>query len=235
MVRTSIVFSLFILLIVTILSFTFSEGYVSGEIENNIVKPISKAAELFVQQATKIPEPEIVQNPITVQTTLPKIDPEIEKNNAFYKATNQAHQHFAEGNFSAVLEDATNALGNAITDKDKAIAHYWLGLGYYRQGDLVKAESEEKMAIVLDPKYAAPYVTLSGINMNRGDYVKGLALAQKAQEIDPKYPWVYNNQGIALVMLGRKNEGLEMFRKAIQLAPDSYIFKDNLTRAQEVD
>ncbi len=67
--------------------------------------------------------------------------------------------------------------------------------------------------------------------MDKADYLQALELANRCQELDPTYPWAYNNQGIALVVLGRKAEGVGLIRKAIQLAPDSYVFKDNLTRA----
>jgi tetratricopeptide (TPR) repeat protein len=232
MLRASIFFGFLLALIAGVFYYTVRIGIKTGELRTRIIDPIESATEVFAEQAAKIPQSDIT--PIPFPTIIPQVKPDAQmiKKNIYIKAINSAYNNWAEGKDVVVVEQAKIALENATENKDKATAHYWLGLGYYRQGDMKKAELEEDAAITLDINYAAPYTTLSAISMSKGDYLLALTLAQKAEKLDPTYPWAYNNQGIALVELGRKSEGITMFKKAIQLAPDSYIFKDNLTRAE---
>jgi tetratricopeptide (TPR) repeat protein len=235
MIRASLIFSYLIVLLFVVIGSTVYYGIQTGEIRTKIINPIKSAAISF-SQAALIPESNISPPPMpTLIPIKPKVDPAIVKRNTYNQAINTAHNSWAEGKDSVVINKAAEALENAQTDEEKAVAHYWLALGNYRQGNDTVAEKEDNLALTLDPKYAAPYTTLSAISMNKGDYQKALTLAQKAAVLDPTYPWAYNNQGIALVELGRKAEGLEMFRKAIKLSPDSYIFKDNLNRAEQAD
>ena len=235
MLRVSLIFILSLYVIILAIGLTVYTGIRSGEIQTKIVTPLKTAADLFVQQASKIPDTLSVPPPQATGTAKNyRDDPTLIRRNSYMKAINTAYMKFSEGDQATVIQMATEALTYADTNEEKAVAHYWIGLGKYRQGDIRTAEEEENEAIRLKPDYAAPYTTLSAISMEKRDFLTSLALAQKSAELDPNYPWAYNNQGIALVQLGRKAEGLEMFRKAIRLAPDSYIFKDNLTRAENV-
>lgn len=154
-------------------------------------------------------------------------------NPEFSNLTHQTQYLFGSGRYDDALKTAQQALMLAKTDKEKAIAHYWIGLMYYRKNDPQRSESELKLTLELNPNYAASYVTLAAISMDKNDYPQALAYAQKAVELDPQYAWGYNGLGLALVGLGRKEEGINALKKAVELAPDSYIFRDNLTRVQQ--
>jgi tetratricopeptide (TPR) repeat protein len=235
MVRATVIFFLFILLIISIATETIYFGIQSGELETKIVNPIKSAVITFVTQAAKIPE--VIATPMPLPTLAHidyQNDPALVRKNSFNKAINAAYMAYADGDTARVIQKGTEALSLADVNTDKAVAHYWIGLGKYRNGQIDEAKKEELQAVELYPGFAGPYVTLSAVAMDRGDFLTALTLAQKAEQYDPNYAWAYNNQGIALVELGRKEEGFEKFRKAIQLEPDSYVFKDNLTRAQNL-
>lgn len=151
----------------------------------------------------------------------------------FSDGVNQTKLLWESGKYQESLDKSQLILKEASTDKDKAIAHYWIGLSRYKLQDYNNAESQLKLALELYPDYAAPYVTLAAIEIDtRSNFSKALEYANKCVELDPKYAWCYNSKGLALVQLGQKDEGIKALEQAILLAPDSYVFCDNLTRVK---
>ncbi|KKR51209.1 MAG: TPR Domain containing protein [Candidatus Curtissbacteria bacterium GW2011_GWA1_40_16] len=164
--------------------------------------------------------------------------PKITNNTSSIEVSNlfrEASKNFAEGKYSLQLESANKALNKSTTDKERAIAYYWKGLAEYKlaSSDKTQAQQDLTEATRLDSTYAAPYVTLSAIEMDSGNFQGGLTLAQKCATLDPKYAWCENNIGLALFYLGQKQEGIKHLEKAVQISPDTLVFRDNLNRARQ--
>lgn len=157
----------------------------------------------------------------------------VEQPSLVYSHFLAAHSYFVNGEYKKQLDEAQIALTLATTASDKAIAHYWIGLAYFKLNDMAQAETHLLQAVALDPKYAGPYVTLSAIQSTSGNFQKGLEYALKCQELDPKYAWCENSIGLALNGLGKKNEGIVHLQKAVSLDPDTLVFQDNLTRMKQ--
>lgn len=144
-----------------------------------------------------------------------------------------AHSYFVNGDYKKQLGEAQLALGLSTTNEDKAIAHYWIGLAYFKLNDMAQAETHLLQAVSLNTKYAGPYVTLSAIQSTNGNFQKGLEYALKCQSLDPKYAWCENNIALSLNGLGRREEALVHLQKAVSLDPDTFVFQDNLTRMKQ--
>jgi len=149
-----------------------------------------------------------------------------------YQKILAAKNDWAEGNYNLTLTDAQAALALAGSDEEKAYAHYWMGVAYYKLNNPDKAVSEENLSLQLLPKNSAPYVTLAAIELDANNASKALGYAQSAVAIDPNYGWAQNAYGMSLILNGRKEEGIAALKKANQLDPNNYVFKLNLTRAQ---
>lgn len=156
-----------------------------------------------------------------------------DQRNQYYVDITETKNLWNAGRYQEALDRANKALPNAGTNEDKAVTHYWIGLINYKQQNSSVAESELKLALELFPNYAAPYVTLSAIEMDKGNFQKSLEYAQKCVNLDKKYAWCHNNIGLSLMYLGKKEEGIKELEQAVSLAPDSYVFRDNLTRAKQ--
>jgi len=55
---------------------------------------------------------------------------------------------------------------------------------------------------------------------NKGDYYGSLACLQTASRIDPLQPSGWNNEGVILLKMGRYQEALDCFDKALLLDPN---------------
>ena len=53
---------------------------------------------------------------------------------------------------------------------------------------------------------------------DRGDYEAAIAHFTRAIELDPNYWYAYNNRGMALWAIGRRDEGIADYERAKQLA-----------------
>ena len=132
-----------------------------------------------------------------------------------------------------IIAHSEEALKLASNDTQEASARYWLGIGYYRQDNLDKAEENEKTAIKLQPDFVGPYVTLGAIMHSRRNLQEARGLAEKAIELDPKYAWGYNLLGIVLADEGKREEAVTQFKKAIELDSQQTIFQQNLQRVEQ--
>ena len=91
----------------------------------------------------------------------------IRENRAVAADLEKAKISWSEGKYAEMLAPANHALSIATTDENKAYAHYWIGVSYFKQDMLPEAEANEKNAIQLLPKYSAPYITLTAIYLNK--------------------------------------------------------------------
>ena len=74
-------------------------------------------------------------------------------------------------------------------------------------------------ALELDPHHAAALHWLATLRAEQQRYEEMLELLQRLIDIDPNDAAIHNNIGIALVFLGRNDEALESFDRALSLNP----------------
>ncbi len=160
-----------------------------------------------------------------------------QQNNQYSKnylnEVNKVRLLWGGGKYSESLTQANELLTKATTDKEEAVARYWIGLSYYNLGNIDQSESEELLAIRLDPKFEGPYVTLAAISLGKNDCKKALDFSLKAVELAPKWAWGHNDLGLSYLCLGDKEQGVAELKKAIELDPESYVFQNNLRRVIE--
>ncbi|MCM8594127.1 type IV pilus biogenesis/stability protein PilW [Accumulibacter sp.] len=100
--------------------------------------------------------------------------------------------------------------------RTRAKLHTELGAMYLSNKNLAVALEELTIAIAIDPDYAKAYST-RGV---AGYYVREIATAdqdfQRALRIDANDPEINNNYGWFLCQIGREQEGLPYFQRAIK-------------------
>jgi tetratricopeptide (TPR) repeat protein len=133
--------------------------------------------------------------------------------------------------------DAIAALETVIkNDPGNGEAHYVLGIGYEKLGNIERAESEWRDAVRLRPDLLDAVRTLAGLAMGRGDME---ALDQEATEIiklQPESPEGYALRALANVNRKRFSVAEVDVRKAIEIAPQSsfgYVQMGNLKFAEK--
>ena len=88
-----------------------------------------------------------------------------------------------------------------------------------------------KKAIDLNPRAYKAYNSIAIRYTMLNDYENALLFIQKGLKMDPRYPYYYNTLGNILIDgFGRREEAIEAYRKAISLAPDWRLPRENLTR-----
>lgn len=151
----------------------------------------------------------------------------------FNQKIQDSRSAYANGDYENTRIKASESLEFASSDEEKAVSHYWIGLAYYNLKDYEKSEDELNNSIILKSNYSDPHVTLSAIYGLKGDFSKAFEYALKSKELNPKNPWAWNSLGVSYMNLGNFSEGIKSFEKAVELAPDRYVFQDNLKRAKE--
>ena len=103
-----------------------------------------------------------------------------------------------------------------------AIAHYNLATALAASARPDEALKEFRRAIEIEPDDPFAHNGLGGVLLNaRGDVVGALAEFRRAVRLDPSYPNGFNNIGVALARLGRANEAIAAYMKAIEVASDN--------------
>jgi tetratricopeptide (TPR) repeat protein len=102
-------------------------------------------------------------------------------------------------------------------------APQWAGGKGFRQ---TTGKPNETTAAI-NPKYYA-YINLSVTYINNNQPEKSLDPLEKAKALKPDSAVVYNNLGVAYIMLKRFDEGIAACRRAIELDPAFQRAKNNL-------
>ena len=80
--------------------------------------------------------------------------------------------------------------------------------------------SDYDRAIELQPRYAKALVGRAQANLKKGEAAKGLADIDRALSLDPESAYVHNVKANILAALGRRNEAIAAYKKALAIAPD---------------
>jgi adenylate cyclase len=111
-------------------------------------------------------------------------------------------------------------------------AHGLLSAAYRLKGDHDKAIAEGKRAVELDPNSADAHVWL-GIALYYADKAgEAIPLFERAIRLNPfAHTWYFQNLGHAYRFLGRYDEAIAVYQKAIQLSPKNLMAHLGLTGA----
>ena len=80
--------------------------------------------------------------------------------------------------------------------------------------------SDYDRAIELQPRYAKALVGRAQANLKKGQPEKGLPDIDQALSLDPNSAYVHNIKADILAALGRRNEAIAAYKKALAIAPD---------------
>lgn len=118
------------------------------------------------------------------------------------------------------------------TNPNDALANARIAICLGELGHLQAAVPYAKKAIDLDP---SDYQSRSNLGLiyeklNRPE--EGIEWERQADRIKPNDPEVLNNLGWVLMRAGHNSEAAGIFERAIQLAPNVALYRENLNRAR---
>jgi tetratricopeptide (TPR) repeat protein len=138
-----------------------------------------------------------------------------------------ADSYLLQADYSGLPLDEMIEKAQAATDKALALdgqlaeAHTSLGFIEEFRNDYEAAEAAYKRALELNPNYVTAYhwyaLLLGGPLGRRGE---ALELMNKAAELDPRSPVILLAVGGGYARVGRFDESLAWYRKAIEIDPD---------------
>ncbi|HTS89345.1 MAG TPA: tetratricopeptide repeat protein [Gemmatimonadales bacterium] len=136
----------------------------------------------------------------------------------------------SEGERLAILAAQAGSVGNAakvreylersatLFPKDER-AQFAVGAFYQGQQELPKAIAAFKAAIAIAPEFPPAYNNLGYAYRTTGDYAGAEAAFKKYAELIPNDPNPYDSYGELLMKLGRFDESMTQYRKALALDP----------------
>jgi hypothetical protein len=101
---------------------------------------------------------------------------------------------------------------------DKAAAYAKRAFALYSEGKLDDALADYSEAIRLAPDYASAYNSRAWVQLKKGNALLGLTDANRALELRPDDAAVLDTRGHIFEALGRRDEAIADYRKAISLA-----------------
>jgi len=105
--------------------------------------------------------------------------------------------------------------------RDKRV-FYSLGLWYRDSGNATEAATQFLKAVGLDPDYGEAINQLAYIYFNKGDFVKALEYLQKYASLNPADANPYDSMGDLYWRMGKLDESIESYKKALEMKPDFY-------------
>jgi len=137
----------------------------------------------------------------------------LELDSAFVQAENKLANLLAEfGRSNEALKHYRRAI-----ELDTRFADVYLNLGLTLRGlgDLPAAEESFRNAINADPLYAPGYRDLGSLLLIQGKIEVARSLLERSLAIEPGDAKTHNNPGLALVGLGRREEGIAHLKLAL--------------------
>jgi Flp pilus assembly protein TadD len=114
------------------------------------------------------------------------------------------------------------------TRPDNPWGHYMLGLSAWKAGRLDTAESELKIALTLDPAHLKSHLNLARVLLDAGHPGEAYTTIETLLAIDDTRGDAFRLKGRACRDLGRTDEAVAAYRRAIQLDPEDAWSMNNL-------
>ena len=112
---------------------------------------------------------------------------------------------------------------------------------FVKDNDPARAIALYERALKLDPSWTVPINSLALIYGNIGEYEKSLETLKKLASLTPEDPNVYESMGHTLFQMGKIDDAIESFKKALAIKPDfawslssvsyTYAFKEDYGQA----
>lgn len=150
----------------------------------------------------------------TLQSQAAIVSPELE---AKYSLEEPADSLF-DINYKKDLIDP-EALFILEDEQSSAKDLFLRGLSDLRDGRKKQGINELEMAWKIEPKLAAPGVTLAKLYIQDKKYSQALEVAEKLHKLFPDKPYAANIKGFAYQGLGHKEQSKAAFRQALKLSP----------------
>lgn len=138
--------------------------------------------------------------------------------------------HFIKGEFQQAMEYFEKCL---VVNPEYTEARNYLGSVYQELGHLDKAEAEFKKAIA-DKIYHSrelPHYNLARLYLIKGRDTEALELVNTAIEINDQMVMALNLKGVLLERLGKLQEAISSYEKALDIAPGDINLSFNLAVA----
>jgi len=126
----------------------------------------------------------------------------------------EAEAAFRSGSYA----EAMGLFGSYVeTRPENPWGHYMLGLSAWKSGDHQRAEQAFERALALDPKHVKSYLNLARVLLETARPADALARVDTALALDSLSNVAFRLRGRALGSLGRFDEAVEAYRRAITL------------------
>jgi len=146
--------------------------------------------------------------------------------------------------FSEVLKRTTDPRIRAAASRNIAICYVNLGVNAQKRGDLYRAITHYRQAIVYDKGYADAYVLLGTALLRTGREHEALAAFLEAIKVEPgseaalaarqNAAVIYYNRGEAAYMSGEADRAIQYWRKAVEIAPGTNIAESAQARIDQL-
>ncbi len=94
------------------------------------------------------------------------------------------------------------------------------GMFLYQAGRFEEAESQLRLAVLLNDRSAVAHLNLGAVLCQRGEYAEGIPHLTRALALDPTLTQAYRNLGDAYAAQGRTEESARNFQAALDARPD---------------
>lgn len=112
---------------------------------------------------------------------------------------------------------AVQAIQEVIAHKESAIAYFYQGNTFYKQGKIEEAQAAFQKALELDPNYAEANANLGLILKQQGNLQAAIEKTREAIRIQPNIAEAHFNLGVALQAQGQVKEAIASYQEAIRL------------------
>ena len=136
----------------------------------------------------------------------------------------KAHTNLAEilsklGHYDEAMDVLAQAVALDVSSSQAAELHFLMGQMARENGQSEAAAEHYMHTLEADPHYAEALHWLATLRAEQQHYDEMLELLQRFVALHPNDAATYSNMGIALVFLGRSDEALRSFDRALALDP----------------
>ena len=124
-----------------------------------------------------------------------------------------------QGRYEEAMDLIAKAAGLAPDSTQAAKLHFLMGQTAQENGQPEAAAEYYKHTLEVDPHHVEALHWLATLRAKQQRYEEMLALLQRLVDLHPNDAATHSNMGIALFLLGRRDEALQSFDQALSLDP----------------